>query len=465
MPSTPLPRPMRPVQVFLLHAVSGSDLTQVPAAGASVAVAFQGTTVVAAATCHDYAVTSVSVSGRGAIRVGDQLQVGSDGTKMLTVDTVSADGLALGLVAQSATPLPLAVGDRLVVVLRPPQLYSDAFGRLPITGNVVTTNTRGFARFYCAEPNVDYVAAGGGLPDPLVFQDVEAGWESSTRPTLNVLDFATFQDAHDALPPTGGTIFVPAGSYDSGSVRGAFHGLVVTKPMALIGEANGYGDLLSQIHHDGAGANDVDAIFLNLLGGVRLANLYIRGPGGAGDGRGVRWYKAGTTVRMVGVTIENVVVEDSPNFSFELVCDGHSENYVSKLEMIGCTAFNAKSGASLFLGGAGSNNNWFDRCEFNGPSTLEFSNLFECSLASGSLYVTLPSITGNPAVGDSVFGMGVPVGAQILSIDAASTPKRIKLTLPAVETVSNTTLARLGPGYKSHAHGTRSPVADEHQPL
>lgn len=444
MPSTPLPRPMRPVQVFLLHAVSGTDATQVPAAGASVAVAFQGTTIVAAATCHDYEVTAVSVSGRGAIRAGDQLQVGSDGTKMLTVDTASADGLTLGLIAQSTTPLPLAVGERLIVVSRPPQLYADALGRLPITGNVVTTNARGFARFYCAEPNVDYVATGGGLPDPLVFQDVEAGWESSTRPTLNVLDFATFQDAHDALPPTGGTIFVPAGSYDSASVRGAFHGLVVTKPMALIGEANGYGDLLSQLHHDGAGANDVDAIFLNLLGGVRLANLYIRGPGGTtpvGEGRGVRWYKSGTNVRMAGLTLENVVVEDSPNFSFEFVCDGHSENYVSKLEMIGCTAFNARSGGSMFLGGAGSNNNWFDRSEFNGPSTLEFSNVFECSLASGSLYVTLPSITGSPAVGDFVYGMGVPVGAKILSIDDTSTPRRIKLTMPAVETIASTTLS------------------------
>lgn len=444
MPSVPLPRMMRPVQVQLTHDASGADSRQVPASGASIAVAFQGTTVVAPAVCHDYEVTPVSVSGHGVIRYGDQLQVGGDPTKLLTVDSVSPDGSTLGLVAQDTMPLQLNAGDRLVVVFRPPALFQDAAGRLPILGNVVITDVRGYARFYCPEPNVDYLASGGGLSETLVFQDVEAGWGSSTRPTLNVLDFATFQDAHDALPPEGGTIFVPAGSYHSASLRAAFRGLVVTRPMALVGEANGYGDLLSQIHHDVAGANDIDAIFLNILGGVRLANLYVRGPGGttpSGQGRGVRWYKSGTNVRMAGVTIENVVIEDSPNFAFEFICDGHSGNYVSKLEMIGCTAFNAKSGGSVFLGGAGSNNNWFDRCEFNGPSSLEFSNVFECSLAGGSPEVTLPSITGTPVVGDVVYGLGVPVGAKILSIDSASTPKRITLTLPAIETVASTTLS------------------------
>lgn len=449
MPSAPLPRMMRPVQVQLTHAASTTDSRQVPAVGASIAVAFQGTTVVAPAVCHDYEDTAVSVSGRGAIRFGDQLQVGGDSTKMLTVDSVSADGNTLGLAAQDVVPLQLNVGDRLVVVYRPPALFKDAAGRLPISGNVVTTDARGYARFYCPEPNVDYLASGGGLSETLVFQDVEAGWESSTRPTLNVLDFATFQDAHDALPPEGGTIYVPAGSYHSASLRAAFRGLVVTKPTALVGEANGYGIALSQIRHDMPNAQDTTAIHISIKSGCAVRNLFLRGPGAlvpiAGEGRGIRWYVPGENIRMAGLTIENVVVQGSSNYAFEFTCDGHEGNYVSKLEMIGCTAFDSASGGSMFLGGAGTNNTWFERCEFNGPSRGGFNNLPGCIVNATSLEVSVASFPVVPTPGSLVMGMGIAVGTAVVSVSTSPAPKITLSKLPVQDVPEGTTLSIVSP--------------------
>jgi hypothetical protein len=112
-----------------------------------------------------------------------------------------------------------------------------------------------------------------------------------------------------------------------------------------------------------------------------------------------------------------VTIEASPNLAFEFVCDGHTDNWVSKLEMIGCTAFNAKSGGSLFLGGAGTNNNWFERCEFNGPGFGGFYNVLNCAVTLNSKFVTAPSLAVAPVVGDMVFGMGIAVGTSVVSVD------------------------------------------------
>src|SRR6266498_991839 len=125
---------------------------------------------------------------------------------------------------------------------------------------------------------------------------------------LNVLDFPSFQAAHDALPTAGGTISVPAGTYTSASMPAAFTGLVVTKPIALIGEPNGPATALSIIIHNMANAQNINAIFLNVFGACALKNLFIQGNGSAGTGRGVRWYKAGALAQMHGLTIENVTV-------------------------------------------------------------------------------------------------------------------------------------------------------------
>lgn len=466
--------PMRPVEIWLFRATNGGDARQVPAAGATISVRFQGVTVSTAVTCPtSTGGTAVSVGGSGRVAVGDQLQVGTDSTKLLRVKAHSAGPVnpqTLNISAESPASIALAAGDRLLVNLRFPTLFADSAGLFPIPGNNVTIDSKGYARFYCAEANVDYVASGGGLATPLLFADVQAGWASSVRPTLNVLDFPTFQAAHDALPLTGGTIHVPAGLYDATSSPCAFTGLVATKPLALVGESNGFGSSLSKLVHNMPNAANIDAIFLNRLGGFVLRGLHIQGPGTAGTGRGIRWYvlsSAGVPSRMAGVTIENVIVEDSANLAFEFLCDGRSVNYVSKLEMLGCKAINARSGGSLFLGGAGTNNNVIDRCEFNGPGFGAIFTVPQCTVTNGQNTVTAPHPAAlPPAFGDVVSGMGIEVGTVVNGISTANSVITITLSKPAIESpaAGTTTVlsfyraSGIGPFMRGHVHLQRNTI-------
>jgi len=441
---------MQPVEINLFRANSGTDSRLVPASGASIAVAFLGATVTEAVTVYDWGYGDVHVGGNGRVKVGDDLQRNADSSATMTVATISEDGTVLSCVADGSTPISLTPGDRLIIISRVPGLYSDSAGDLPITGNVVTVNSLGYARFYTPEASVDYFASGGGLPSTLFFQDVQAGWIQAARPTVNVLDFPTFQAAHDALPEGGGTIFVPQGTYDSSSPAGAFTGLVVTKAVSIVGEASGLQTAISVILHNMSGYKDIDAIYFNIGGGASVRNIALTWPGGtplAGDGRGIRWYVPGNTVRLAGLTIENVLVHLSPNWSFEFSCDGHDENYVSKLEMTGCSAYEAQSGGSLFLGGAGTNNNFINRCEFDGPGFGGYHNVIGCSVTQGSSTVTAPNGTafsGTPGVhaGDEVFGMGIAIGTTVTAVNTTANPNTLTLSSHAIQSYPNTSPAR-----------------------
>ncbi len=442
---------MRPVEIWLFRAASPSDPSRVPAAGATISVHFQGASVSAETYCYDWGYSDVPVGARGRLRDSDVLQVGTDTTRLLVVGPDLPDFQTVKVATQSDPLIVLVAGDRLLVDSRFPTLYADAAGQFPIAGSSVTVDSKGYARFYCAEANVDYIASGGGLSGPLLFTDIEAGWTVATRPTLNVLDYPTFQTAHDALPLEGGTIFVPAGFYSSTSTPCAFRGLVVTKPLVLVGEAAGFGNSMSQISHNMSNAENIDAILIKRLGGCTIKNLYVLGPAAfvpGVTGRGVRWYVPGVPVVMTGLTIENVILEGTSNLSFEFVCDGHSQNSISGLEMIGCTAFNARSGGSLLLGGGRTRDIRIERCEFNGRGFGSFRNVTDCAVISGSALVLAPIAgaagSGQPVVGDVVSGLGIVVGTIVTNVVVFQNTLKLTLSRPAIETPSGagtTTLA------------------------
>jgi len=270
-------------------------------------------------------------------------------------------------------------------------------------------DAQGRATFYYIGPLYDGILSSGGQLRYLI--DQGGGIDTRLADQVSVLDYASFQAAHDALPAAGGIILVPPGTYSKDTLP-AFKGLVVTKPVAMIGVANGQARGLSVLLHDDPNGLDTDSIFLNVYGGCLLQNLYIWRPSAqAGAGRGVRWYKAGSPAPMVGLTLDNVTVENSPNWSFELLCDGYvtanTSSYISKLVMIDCTAFHAASGGSLSLGGAGSNNNFFTRCEFDGPGFGYYFNVNNCVVNLNATLVTLAGGSSFSAVaqGDEVAGM------------------------------------------------------------
>ena len=104
------------------------DARQVPATGATVSAYRQGATVTEGVICYDRTDTVVSVANTGRVQVGDQVQVGIDGTRTLVVHEVGADGRSLTLLANSGDDIYLDAGNRLLVTSAPAAIFRDASG-------------------------------------------------------------------------------------------------------------------------------------------------------------------------------------------------------------------------------------------------------------------------------------------------------------------------------------------------
>lgn len=407
------------------------DTTQVPASGATYVAFRQGATLSAPTVVPSSSIVRAYVYDTGQIQQGDTVQWGQDLATLLYVYAIDPGRKWLDL-QPTTYPVTLGAGDRLVPLYSPPILYQDSLRTVTFGSNVLTLDADGRASFFTPALVFDGVLTGAG--PTRIFPDVVGGF---LGPLVDVRSYSNFQAAHDDLPTTGGTLLVPAGTYSS-NTQPAFTGLTLTKPVAIIGAGNGPSSALSIIIHDTPGSQDINAITINSLGGCVIKNLFIQWPvgTGAGGGRGLRWYKGGDIVKMAGLELHNVVVQRSPNLAFEFVCDGHEENYVSKVLMRDCTAFEAESGGSLLLGGAGTNNNTFERCEFNGPGFGMFYNVNSCSVPmDDSSTVKSAGGASNFAavnVGDAISGMGIRVDTTVTSVDTTSSPNTLRLSKPAI---------------------------------
>ncbi|HTO90868.1 MAG TPA: hypothetical protein VMJ70_07010 [Candidatus Sulfotelmatobacter sp.] len=388
----------------------------------------QGATASADAILNYSSTVRVYVYDAGRIVAGNTLLWNHTPQTLFYVIAVDPNRRWLDL-QPSDWPITIHAGDRLFPS-QAPTLYSDPLGVNALGSNVLTLDSQGRGFFYC--PASVYDAVLSRHDDTLYFFDQPAGVNLRSVGEVNVLDYPDFQSAHDALPPTGGRIWVPPGTYTKDTVP-AFKGLVVTKPLALLGVANGQASALSILLHDDPDGGNTDSIFLNIAGDCLIKDLFVMRPEGTtGTGRGVRWYKSGDAGRMAGVTLDNVTVWRSPSWAFEFLCDGFDANYVSKLVMVDCTAYESASGGSLRLGGAGSNNNYFNRCEFDGPGEGYYFDVNGCQVTVTQRSVLPPSggsFTGI-AAGDEVFGLGIAVGT---TVDSA-TSSQIMLSTPAIET-------------------------------
>jgi hypothetical protein len=420
---------LRRFDIFTYKNKNGTtDTAQIPTA-ATVTIYRQGATVTSnfTVTSGNIGPYSVAVANTAEIQAGDTVQVGTDPAKGFTVDSVP-DSTHISLLNDLALSTTVFAASRLVVTSPLPSIYDNAPGTSTTSNPITADSSTGRAQVYVRNKRFDYIVSGTVSPSRL-FIDAEGG--SIPETYVNVLDFPTFQAAHDALPSNGGTIFVPAGTYNSSTIP-AFTGLVITKLVSVLGEANGPASALSLILHDMSNAHNIDVIFVNIGGGCALKNLFIQGPNVAGSGRGVRWYKAGSG-GMAGLTLDNVTVWRSSNLAFEFICDGYETSYVSKLEMLQCTAYEALSGGSLFIGGAGSNNNYFERCEFSGSGFGGFNNVVDCTVTNNSTTVTAADLSSVNS-GDEVSGMGIAAGTTVVSVNTGVHDNEMVLSKNAIGT-------------------------------
>lgn len=418
-----------------------TDRSQVPASGATFGVFRQGATLLSGITYPASSTFRVTVGDTGTIQPGDNVQWSQDLSRLLFVEGIDVVNRQwIDLQAQDGLGGTLSIGDGLIP-LTSPTLYKDEQGLVPLGSNVITLDTNGRGTFFLKELDFYGVLTGAGTNQ--FFPDQPGGLVNS-GPWVNVLDYPTFQAAHDDLPASGGTIFVPAGKY-SASSRTAFTGLAISKGIAIIGEGDGPWVAMSQINPS---SNDTTAIAIS-VNGVLIQNLFIEwlSPG-IGQARGIRWYKPGPNSKLANLELNNVVIHQSPNLGFEFVCDGYIDDgtpghsndgcYISKLVMVECAAYGAVSGGSLLLGGNGSNNNFFERCEFDGGGFGWFHDVNGCRLVRGDVNVAAVGTDDFATVqhGDEVSGQGIVVGTTVLS----ATSGAIVLSQAAVSNLPSNTL-------------------------
>ena len=354
-----------------------SDVAQVPAEGAAVTVYKQGANVAGGQTVLT-SPTTINVRSVGGIVASDTLQVGTDPAKQMIVLSVLSD-TSLSLQSTIGSSIVLASDERLVPYSSLPTLYADSRG-VGTVGNPRTVPSTGLVEIYVKQPMFDMIVTGTGIT-PTLYIDREGGTAWGAGAWVNVKDYPTFQAAHDALPLSGGTIFVPAqASFYTSVSSPAFTGLVITKPLVLEGElpfaASGGGCVLAAA----AGTENTDMIHVNRGGQVTLKNLYLQGNNTPGSGCGIRWEGSGF---MSMLKIEDVVCFRTSSWGIRVVNTG---SFVNKLYCTRVACSEAASGGSLNVESllSVSDNCHFYSCEFNGPG---FGTFGTDSLPRGSVYL------------------------------------------------------------------------------
>ena len=108
---------MRPFELTITRNAGPTDTRQVPAAGATVKVAFEGATVKTAVTVLDHSTAVVQVTNTGRLQVGAYVIQNYDESPALVVAAVSVTGVAVTLANEdTGVNVELGVGDRLFVV-------------------------------------------------------------------------------------------------------------------------------------------------------------------------------------------------------------------------------------------------------------------------------------------------------------------------------------------------------------
>lgn len=228
-----MPSLLRKVSRTVFADRSGTDNSQVPVAVSSgIKVYKQGATVTTTGptTIAGGGGTTISVRNSGGLIVGDTVQKGSSGTNTATVGAVVSP-TSVTLVAASGT-LSVSIGDRLVVTTDRPTLYTEASGSVAVGSSNVDTNAAGLGTFYTPTPRVDIIYSGTGITTATEY-DVEAGY-LEPNPWIDIRAYGNSITRAIAALPNGGTIYMPAGTYEiTGTVT------INTGGIHLLGDTSG----------------------------------------------------------------------------------------------------------------------------------------------------------------------------------------------------------------------------------
>ncbi len=170
--------------VYVYKNKGTNDAAQVPAS-ASISFHKQGATAKASASLEpptdpDEAgpPVVVPVYSVGAIALNDVFRINDSQDKMGVVqgvDTSDPSSQTLTLANVGFTAFTIGVGDRLVIVNDPPEIYSDPVGTVPIGTSIDTSALTGRATGYVRAYRFDYVVTVSAL-DKRLFVDAEGSF-------------------------------------------------------------------------------------------------------------------------------------------------------------------------------------------------------------------------------------------------------------------------------------------------
>lgn len=269
-------------------------------------------------------------------------------------------------------------------------------------------------------------------------------------PILNVKDFDTFQAAHDALPSTGGSIYIPAGSYSHSTKpawgSGSTAGMVITKDFVNV---FGEGTVSSNLRNFASGAKNQHGFDIR-SNVVTIKHLSIDGPNdGAGTGSHIVWQKpAATTTNLI---LEDLYLDRSSSWSVKCVAD--YAQFLGKLIMDKCTMGNAMSNGDLYLCNV-TNNMRMKDCEFTskGYNSMRMLGVSaagtQITVATSSPHLSRTDANGGLAmlaVGDEVSGIGIKPGSKIASLSTGGATDTADLDI-APAAAGTRTLGFMRPG-------------------
>lgn len=207
-----MPTKLKKVQFTCFTSRSGVDNTQIPlvSSAAAVKVYKQGATVTSSAgpIAAGPTGTVVTVRDIGGIVAGDVVQKGLSSAATATVLSVnSRTSITLGSLVGS---LSVVADDRLVPNTNRPTLYTESTGNSGVGSSNVGSDADASVAFYTPTAWVDvFFSVDGGSTVSRATYDVEAGYSSKV---IDIRDYGgDLQAAFDALPTSGGGVYLPDG--------------------------------------------------------------------------------------------------------------------------------------------------------------------------------------------------------------------------------------------------------------
>lgn len=173
----------------------------------------------------------ISVNDSATLSLGDTVTVGPGGDP-LVIDGISSN-ILITVANGSGSSVVVGTGVRLILPYNRPAVFLQRGGDREALSEFETDSVTGRGTAYLAAGRYDYTVEPPG-EDIATYPDAPGASFVSSIAWNDVRDYSGIQEALDALPETGGVVYVPSGIWD------LYEGLVINKEqITLIGDGPG----------------------------------------------------------------------------------------------------------------------------------------------------------------------------------------------------------------------------------